>query len=58
MVRECDPETLVVIVHQALAVRGYEPKITLENGPQLALLSKQMIDAFGIGGETAEESDG
>jgi len=58
MVRECDPETFVVIVHQALAVRGYDPVITHENGPQLVRLSRQMLAEFGIGGETAEENDG
>jgi len=57
VVRECNPETFVVIVQQALAVRGYEPRITHENGPQLVRLSRQMLAEFGIGGET-EENDG
>ncbi len=52
-----DAETLVVVVAQALAVRGYEPVITHENGPELVRLGALMLAEFGIGGE-AEENDG
>jgi len=59
MVSEDDAAALVVAVQQALAVRGYEPRITHENGPELVRLGKRMLDAFGITGrETAEENDG
>jgi hypothetical protein len=59
LVSEDDAAALVVVVQQALAVRGYEPRITHENGPRLVRLSRQMLDAFGIGtARETEENDG
>jgi hypothetical protein len=60
MVSEADAETLVVVVLQALAVRGYDPVITAANSVRLVRLGALMLDGFGIGTgpETTEESDG
>ena len=58
MVREGDAETLVVAVLQALAVRGYEPRITPANERRLVRLGALMLDAFDVGaGQTTEEND-
>jgi hypothetical protein len=59
MVREEDAETLVVVVLQALAVRGYEPVITAADSVRLVRLGALMLDGFGIGaGRETEENDG
>jgi len=59
LISQEDAAALVVVdVAQALAVRGYEPVITHENGPRLVRLGEQMLAEFGIGGETAEDGDG
>jgi carbamate kinase len=59
LISQEDAAALVVVdVAQALAVRGYEPVITHENGPRLVRLGEQMLAEFGIGGETAEENGG
>jgi hypothetical protein len=58
MVREEDAAALVVVVAQALAVQGLDPKITAENSVRLMRLGALMRDAFGIGTERKEENDG
>jgi hypothetical protein len=59
LVREEDAAAMVVHVAQALAVEGYDPKITAENSVRLMRLGALLRDAFGIGGgETTEENDG
>jgi hypothetical protein len=58
LISQEDAAKVVVDVAQALAVRGYEPVITHENGPRLVRLGEQMLAEFGIVGETAEENDG
>jgi hypothetical protein len=58
LISQEDAAALVpVAAAQALAVHGYEPVITHENGPRLVRLGELMLAEFGIGGET-EENDG
>lgn len=58
MVREEDAAAFVVIAHQALAVQGYEPRITQENIVWLMRSAVLMLGAFGITGPATEENDG
>lgn len=58
MVREDDAVALVADAALALAARGYDPVITDAAAVRLVRLGALMLDGFGIGRETAEESDG
>ena len=58
MVREADAAALVADVALALAARGHDPVVTVGNSVRLVRLAVLMADAFGVGTETTEESDG
>lgn len=58
MVQEADAAAFVADAAQSLALRGYDPRVTHENGPRLVRLGALMLAEFGVGRETTEDSDG
>jgi hypothetical protein len=58
LVREAAAVALVADAALALARRGYDPVITDAAAVRLVRLGALMLDAFCIGREAAEETDG
>jgi hypothetical protein len=59
MVSEDAAAALVVREAMALALRGYMPRVTHENGPRLVRLGALMLAEFGVAGDpenTEEEA--
>ena len=48
---------LVADAAQALALRGYSPRITAVNGPRLVRLGALMLYEFGVAGDPEKEDD-